>query len=166
MAGHERTPTELRQSLCDTAESTSHLDAERYALEEIRDDLEVRERNLAQHLSSAMRENTELATQVESKRQALDDVEAELDAIARETLALEQRYASNELRLSEMEREASTLDKELGSVRADVSSAGTALDSVHDSIVRIDRKLLFTEEKYAAKLTNAGKPNRPSSGRE
>lgn len=144
------TATELRRSLSETAESASQLDAERYALEEIRDDLEAKERDLSLQLSSAMSATAELTSEVATERNALGKIEGELEAVLLESAALQRQCASRELQLNTLDREASALNRELGSVRTDVSSAGTALTGIHESVCRIDRKLVFTEKKHTA----------------
>lgn len=159
----EWTSAELRRAICTAVEEIAQLDTERYALEEIRDDFEVKEHDLSLRLAAVKKECAALAGQFESGKRELGELGDEIRAAAREAAALRRQRAAIDTRLRALERESATLEEEVRRSRGDVSSVENTLQIVHESIVRMDRKLGTTERKFGPSAPRSVTPRRLST---
>jgi len=156
----EWTSAELRRAICAAVEQIAQLETERHALEEIRDDFEAKEHDLTARLSSVKKDNASLADRFETEKRDLDKINADARAVARESASLRRQCTAIETRLRSLEREAAALEEEVRGHRGDVSSVENTLQLVHESIVRMDRKLGSTEERFSAPPPRAARRRR------
>jgi chromosome segregation ATPase len=143
------TQIQIRRRISEAAARIAKLDAERYALEELRDGLDARERDLARTAAAVQSACEELRTGIEAKDQRRAEIAAEITSLRRGTTTLERRASDCELRVQDLSREAEDLTSVLYTRREDNAAAEEKLQSVGDAIARVARKLSSAERLRA-----------------
>jgi chromosome segregation ATPase len=137
----------MRRSLCEVAEQSTDLVAERYALEEVRDGLLARERDLSRRVAAAREDVAALEAEADAKTRRGHKIAAEVEAIRHETRTHERECSENVIRTEEYGRRADAVSVTLRAHLDGGEAVQDTLCSVRDSIVRMDRKLVFAERK-------------------
>jgi len=153
---------DLRRRICDAAERLAELETERFALEELCDGLEAKQRDLERRVARAGEEQSELASEREAKQQRALDLALEADGVRKEILTLEGECSDRELSTKDLSAEAGALLEQLTRFRDGGEAVEAELRSVRDTIARMDRKLGCAERKRGAAPVahRAGEPSR------
>jgi len=145
----DREPLELRSRILDASERLAELETERFALEELCDGLEAKERDLERRIAGFGGEEKEQRGEIETKEQRAQALMAEADAVRRETISLERECTDRALRIKDLEKEATALADRLRSHRDEGEAVEGKLQAMRDRIARMDRKLDSAERKRA-----------------
>jgi len=138
-------PVELRRRIGEAADRISRLDRERYGLEEVRDGLEARERDVARRLAALEQENRALRREIDARAARATEIAAEVRKLAQETGELERQAEDSALRLGDLSRECDRVAEALRAQLDDHFLAEQRLDAVRDVIARVARKLSAAE---------------------
>lgn len=131
----------MRRRICEAAERGADLEAKRFALEEIRDGLEVNVCELRARVSAVEREQTDLRSQIDERTRRVGEIEAEIDATQIEVTLLERQCAANLRKAARISRRAEALTGEMRASQGTISASEVTLEVVRDSVARMDRKL-------------------------
>lgn len=139
---------ELRARICAAMDRVQELEDERFALEEVRDSLFAKQRDLTRQLEPLRAEAQQLEQELEGAQQRLAELEQELATTEADARLLERRGARALASTRELSREADAIADELSdeSTVASVDEV-TALE-VGESIQRIGHKLSFHGRKF------------------
>jgi chromosome segregation ATPase len=135
--------SEAMQRLHDVTERLHRLAEEQRSLEEIRDNLRALEKGLARESDQLRQERDHLSRQLESQRVCICTIEQEIRDIKEELPILERRCAENADRGQRLAREIDQLEHELAKFLEKISVTDTTLEHVHDTIARLDHKILI-----------------------
>jgi chromosome segregation ATPase len=141
---------DLRRRICDAAERVAALETERFALEELCDGLEAKQRDLERRVTGVAREQAELESEREARRARAQELALEADGVRKEILTLEGECSDRTLRAEDLSAEAKAVLDKLRGYRAGGEAVEAELRSVRDTIARMDRKLGCAERKRAA----------------
>lgn len=148
-----------RQRICEAAQRIVELDGERYALEEARDGLEARARDLERRLVEARAEATGLEDELAVRRQRDRELAGQIEGIRLEIGGLEREAAEATVRAREIVRETERVAGELRRRRAGTAALEAELRVLCETVARMDRKLDSAERRRTlAPPSPAGKP--------
>ncbi len=142
-------PSELRKQIVEAREQASKLETELCALEELRDDLVIHERDAERSASLAQEELDRLTANLEAKRRRGDEIEAEMQEVQLEISALERQCEVRDRRHAALSREAGALEHELQAGRRESISMDSELRDIHESLRSMDRRIEFAHRKAA-----------------
>lgn len=145
---------ETRRSIVSASQRIAELEAERNTLEEVCDDLQMRENNLSQRLSSAREENVALADRIKVARQRSEELAQQVGVVEISITGLERQAGTDERRVEALRQELQTLTEQVGSHHGQASKADLSLRTIRESVLSMDQKLAFARRKRALKLQN------------
>jgi len=160
MPSKTRDGEDLRTLICEAREHASRLETERCALEEIRDDLLIHERDAERSLAAARERGNELGRSLDARRRRRQEIETEIEGVQLEIAALERQCEIRSRRHTALSREAVVLEQELREGRSTTLSMDSALRDVHESLRAIDRRIDFAQRKTAQSIGD-GPPAKP-----
>jgi chromosome segregation ATPase len=137
----EMTAVDLRRQIRDVAQRVSRLAADRRLLEEARVDLAVEGDEIGQEIAAVDRERAELAAKQEQEQRRLEEIEADLHRLELEIPVLEGRCREQTARSEELARENEEVEVEVLGLRRDLSTSEQGLETLKESLSRIDRRL-------------------------
>jgi chromosome segregation ATPase len=143
--------SDLRKLIVSATQQIEALEAERCALEEVCDELQIREHDLSQRLSSA-EEN--LATMTARAREATargDSLESKAVALRTEIRGLERSHSSGARRGAMLARELKELTDRLSVYTGDVINADQTLSDIRESVAGMEQRILFARQKRSSR---------------
>lgn len=145
-------PADLRRSIVQVAKRTAALESERNALEEVCDDLQMRENGLSQRLADAQEENSVLKDRVQASLTRSKEFETQIEINRLAIAGLERKLATSARRTETLTRELDVLTQELGEHQGQVSNTDLSLKTIHESVASMDQKLSFVRRKGSSLL--------------
>lgn len=149
----ELSAAELRARLCAAVDRVQALEGERCALEEVRDSLVAKQRDLTRQLEPLRGETRQLEQELAAAQQRVAELEQEIATAETDGRLLERRSARALASARELAREADAIADELSDESVVVSADEVTAVEVGESIQRLGHKLSFQGRKFAQRDT-------------